>query len=85
MGKEAHRPAWIAGPEGDPVSAATILHRCFPLRRQHAGSFESASEADTSGPISEKLKLADSSSARRWRIRPRRVTPIAERSKSEGS
>ncbi len=68
FGKEEHLPACMAGVDGDSDSLP-IAQRCFPLRRQHDGSFESASKANTAGLISEKLKRADSRTARMRRIR----------------
>ena len=56
------------GPDDDSV--AIVAQWCFPLRLQHAGNFESASEANTAGLIREKLKTASSSiaDARRMEI-----------------
>jgi len=70
VGKKEHLPAWTAGPDEDSDSGATVVQWCFPLRLQHAGSFESAPEANAEALISEKLKTASSSiaDARRMEI-----------------
>jgi hypothetical protein len=63
VGKKEHLPACKAGPDDDSDSVAIVAQRCFPLRRQHAGSFESPPNASTEGLISEKPKSASSSIA----------------------
>ena len=70
MGKKEHLPACKAEPDDDSDSVAIVAQWCFPLRRQHAGSFESAPKASTEGLISEKPKRASSSiaDARRMEI-----------------
>jgi hypothetical protein len=50
---------------------------CLPLRRQHAGSFEFASEANSAGAISEKLNRTSSSDARMRRtVEDSNIVPI---------
>ncbi len=70
VGKKWHLPACTAGPDEDSNWLALIPQRCFPLRRQQRGSFESASDANTTGLISETLKSATSSIADTRRIAP---------------
>lgn len=62
-GNRSHRAACAAGPAGDCPRLA-IVQWCFPSRRQQGGSFESGSDANTAGAISEKLKRDTSSDAR---------------------
>jgi hypothetical protein len=56
-GKSVHLAAW----KPEPV---VCVQWCLPSRRQHAGSFESVSEATRAGAISEKLNRTTSSDAR---------------------
>ena len=49
------------GPD-DPL-CCPIAQRWLPLRRQHAGRFASGSEANATGPISEKLEIDSNSVA----------------------
>jgi len=56
-GKAGHLAAWKPEPVERP-------QWCFPSRRQHAGSFESVSEAARAGAISEKLNRTSSRDAR---------------------
>lgn len=56
-GKSAHLAAW----KPEPV---VWVQWCLPSRRQHAGSFESVSEASSAGAISEKLNRTSSRDAR---------------------
>lgn len=67
-GKKRHRPVLAEWPEGASDGLVAIAQRCFPLRRQQAGSFEAALDAATTGAISEKLKRATSSDARTRRM-----------------
>jgi hypothetical protein len=62
-GKKRHLPACTEGPDDDSDSLAVIAQLCCPPRLQHAGSFESASDGNTAGLISEKLSTATSSIA----------------------
>jgi hypothetical protein len=56
-GKSVHLAAWKPEP-------GVCVQWCLPSRRQHAGSFESVSEATRAGAISEKLNRTTSSDAR---------------------
>jgi hypothetical protein len=67
-GNRGHLPGCREGPDGDSDCIAIIAQWCFPPRRQHAGSFESRSEANTTGLISEKLNRAISNNANVRRI-----------------
>jgi hypothetical protein len=58
--KNRHNEACIDGPGEDSESRE---QRCFPSRRQQAGSLDSGSEANIAGSISEKLKRASSATA----------------------
>jgi hypothetical protein len=57
LGKLGHAPGCTEGPEDEVVWSAAA-QRCLPLRRQQAGRFDSGSDANTAGPISEKLNKA---------------------------
>ncbi|SPE30479.1 hypothetical protein SBA6_1280012 [Candidatus Sulfopaludibacter sp. SbA6] len=67
-GKKRQLPACAEGPDDDADGLAIIAQPCCPPRRQHAGSCEPASAANTAGAISEKLKRATSSIAKPLRI-----------------
>jgi hypothetical protein len=56
-GNAVHLAAWKPEP-------AACVQWCLPSRRQHAGSFDSVSEARLAGAISEKLNRTSSSDAR---------------------
>jgi hypothetical protein len=68
-GKRGHLPALTEGSEDDSGWVASISQWCCPPRRQQAGSWEAASWAKASGPISEKLNRAISRIAEMRRIR----------------
>lgn len=63
MGNEGHLEVRRSGPD-EEVDRDTIIEQwCFPSRRQQAGRFESGSEEDSIGPISDKLKTVKSNVA----------------------
>jgi len=55
-GNEAHLAPATTGPDGDPCRIDIMAQWCFPSRRQHTGRFDSGLEAESAGPISDRLK-----------------------------
>ncbi len=60
LGKLGHAPDCSEGPDDEVRLLPSIAQRCFPFRRQQAGRFDSGSDANTVGLISEKLKRVSS-------------------------
>jgi hypothetical protein len=66
-GKEGHTAPSRAGPLDRRARDCIIAQWCFPSLRQHAGRVESESAADSTGPISDKLKRVSTDAAERRR------------------
>jgi hypothetical protein len=74
-GKKGHLPVCRTGPDDESDWLAAIAQWCFPPRRQHAGSSDTASRANNAGLISQKPKRATSRIAEMRRIAIINTTP----------